>query len=100
MVNSMKKMICVVLATLMAMSVFAFAHAEEKSSLSDFSSRLQGNSNAQTETAEVFANEDDGMSFGPSVKIDDPFFQKVRSSAYVVENNYSKEANVMIELKL
>ena len=99
MVNSMKKMICVVLATLVAMSVFAFAHAEEKSSLSDFSSRLQGKSNAQTETAEASAAEDDGMSYGPSVKIDDPFFKKVRSSAYVVEDKYSKEANVMIELK-
>ena len=95
----MKKLICVVLAAMMVMSAFVFAHAEEKSSLSDFSSRLQGKNTAQTETAEVSSAEDDGVSYGPSVKVDDPFFKKVRSSAYVMEDKYSKEANVMIELK-
>lgn len=99
MVIGMKKWTCVVLAALMAMGAFAFAHAEEKSSLSDFSSRLQGKNDVQTETAEVSFAEDDGVSYGPSVKVDDPFFKKVRSSAYVVEDKYSKEANVMIELK-
>ena len=78
MVNSMKKLICVVLAAMMVMSAFVFAHAEEKSSLSDFSSRLQGKNTAQTETAEVSSAEDDGVSYGPSVKVVDPFFKKVR----------------------
>lgn len=94
----MKKIVSLCLAALM-ICLFAFASAEEKSSLSDFSSRLQGKNAAQTESASAPTGEDDGLSYGPSLKIDDPFFQKVRSSAYVVENNYSKEANVMIELK-
>ena len=33
------------------------------------------------------------------MKIEDPFFQKVRSSAYLTEDKYSREANVMIEVK-
>ncbi len=32
-------------------------------------------------------------------KIEDPFFQKVRSSTYLTEDKYSREANVMIEVK-
>ena len=95
----MKKMVSLILAIMMAAGSFAFAYAEEKSSLSDFSSRLQGKNTAQTETTQGLSGDDDGLSFGPSVKIDDPFFEKVRSSAYVVEDKYSKEANVMIELK-
>ena len=95
----MKKLFAIVLAAVMVMSVAALAAAEEKSSLSDFSSRLQGKNAAATETAEAPLGEDDGLSYGPALKISDPFYQKIRSSAYIVEDKYSKEANVMIELK-
>lgn len=45
------------------------------------------------------AQSEDESSYGKPVKIEDPFFQKVRSSAYLTEDKYSKEANVMIEVK-
>ena len=93
----MKKMVWM-LVMMLALGLTANAPAEEKNSLSDFTSRLQ-KGNAAQETAAVDTQEDDGLSFGPSLRVNDPFFQKVRSSAYLQENDYSREANVMIELR-
>ena len=90
------------LALVLAMSLSAaFAMAEETNSLKDFTSRLKGGT-VQAQTAEPetpAAQSDDESSYGKPVKIEDPFFQKVRSSAYLTEDKYSKEANVMIEVK-
>ena len=93
----MKKMVWM-LVMMLALGLAANAPAEEKNSLSDFTSRLQKGTAAQ-ETAAADTQEDDGLSFGPSLRMNDPFFQKVRSSAYLQENDYSREANVMIELR-
>ena len=87
-----------VLVMALVLGLAANALADEKNSLSDFSSRLQKGTAAQ-ETAAADTQEDDGLSFGPSLRVNDPFFQKVRSSAYMQETTYSKEANVMIELR-
>ena len=90
------------LALVLAMSLSAaFAMAEETNSLKDFTSRLKGGT-VQTQTAEPetpAAQSEDESSYGKPVKIEDPFFQKVRSSAYLLEDKYSREANVMIEVK-
>ena len=94
----MKRWIAFILAAVMIVSMTAFAAAEEKSSLSDFSSRLKGKV-TEAEQTEAAIGDDDGLSYGPPVKVQDPFFEKVRSSAYILEDKYSKEANVMIELK-
>ena len=90
------------LALVLAMSLSAaFAMAEETNSLKDFTSRLKGGA-VQTQTAEPetpAAQSEDESSYGKPVKIEDPFFQKVRSSTYLTEDKYSREANVMIEVK-
>ena len=90
------------LALVLAMSLSAaFAMAEETNSLKDFTSRLKGGT-VQTQTAEPetpAAQSEDESSYGKPVKIEDPFFQKVRSSTYLTEDKYSREANVMIEVK-
>ena len=95
----MKKWVSLALVTAMSLSA-AFAVAEESSSLKDFTGRLK-NSAVQEQTAqpEPATQSEDDNSFGQPVKIDDPFFEKVRSSAFVREDKYSKEANVMIEVK-
>lgn len=94
----MKKWICLAMALMLALTMTA-AFAE--GGLSDFSSRLLEKASKQEAPAEPMpepaAAEDN--SFGPRVTIDDPFFQKVRSSAYLNEDEYSNEANVMIELR-
>lgn len=94
----MKKYISCVVAILLMIVMATVAFAEGKSSLSDFSNRLK--KDAQTPMADAAATgEDDGISYGPAVKSDDPFFQKVQSAAYLREDKYSKEMNVFIELK-
>lgn len=93
----MKKLMCVCLVMILVLMA-AMASAEEKNSLSDFSNRLKKASVQETASAEDNA-EDDGVSYGPALKIDDPFFKKIRSSAYLHETEYSKEANVMIKLE-
>lgn len=93
----MKKWMCMVLAAVLCMSVMT-ALAEAKSTLGDFSSRLKKNAEVVEVPVETVVQEDDN-SFGPAVRINDPFYTKVRSSAYLYETDYSKEANVMIELK-
>ena len=94
----MKKWTCVFLMLALSLCGF-YAAAEEKNSLSDFSSRLQKGA-AQVEPApNGNPGEDDGLSYGPALRINDPFFEKIRSSAYLREDKYSREANVMIELK-
>lgn len=98
----MKKWISLLLAAVLVMGMSTLANAEEKKSLSDFSSRLL--KKAATEDAadagtEQETAQQDKTSFGTPVYVSDPFFEKVRSSAYLNEDKYSKEANVMIELK-
>lgn len=97
---AMKRRMTLALVLAMSMSA-AFAMAEEANSLKDFTSRLKGGT-VQTQTAEPetpAAQNEDESSYGKPVKIEDPFFQKVRSSAYLTEDKYSREANVMIEVK-
>lgn len=67
-------------------------------SLSDFANRLKKAAEPVSEAVEL-SGETDGLSFGPVVRSNDPFFEKVRSSAYLYEGKYSKEMNVLIELK-
>ena len=96
----MRKWVCVLLAVILCMSTMP-AMAEAGSKLGDFSNRLKKNAEAAAAAAvqtETPAEEADN-SFGPAVRVSDPFFAKVRSSAYLHETEYSREANVMIELK-
>lgn len=98
----MKKLICLFVAVMMMVVVMTSATAE--SALNDFSSRLlqkaAGQSAADAEpAAEPAAAPVEDNSFGTKVTIDDAFFAKVRSSAYLREDKYATEANVMIELK-
>lgn len=96
----MRKWICVLLAVVLCMGTMT-AMAEAGSKLGDFSNRLKKNAEAAAAAAvqtETPAEEADN-SFGPAVRVSDPFFAKVRSSAYLHETEYSREANVMIELK-
>lgn len=96
----MKKWVSLALVAAMSLSA-AFAVAEESSSLKDFTGRLKEGTvkeeAAEPETAEP-ESEEEG-SYGKPVKLDDPFFEKVRSSAYLTEDKYSRDANVMIEVK-
>ena len=109
----MKRWLCLALAAVLCVSAMA-ASAEAKSKLGDFSGRLKkGAAVVQTPAAEP---EDkpaeapaaapaevpaaaEGKNVGPEVRIDSAEFAKVRSSAYLNETSYTKEANVMIELK-
>jgi len=96
----MRKWVCVLLAVVLCMGTMT-AMAEAGSKLGDFSNRLKKNAEAAAAAAvqtETPAEEADN-SFGPAVRVSDPFFAKVRSSAYLHETEYSREANVMIELK-
>lgn len=93
-----KKWISAALAAALCVSA-AFAAAEE-GSLKDFTGRLKGAAVQAEATAEPgVEQEEDAGSFGRPVKLNDPFFEKVRSSAFMREDKYSKEANVMIEVK-
>lgn len=83
----MKRRMTLALVLAMSMSA-AFAMAEETNSLKDFTSRLKGGT-VQTQTAEPetpAAQSEDESSYGKPVKIEDPFFQKVRSSTYLLED--------------
>lgn len=93
----MKKWIGLVLAVFLCMSLASVA-AEEKNSVNDFANRLKKKTEITETKIENVAQEDEN-SFGPAVRINDPFYEKVRSSAYLHETDYSREANVMIELK-
>ena len=93
-----KKWFSAVLAA--ALSLTAVFAAAEESSLKDFTGRLMNGSAKQEATADAAVEQsEDAGSFGQPVKLDDPFFEKARSSAFVREDKYSKEANVMIEVK-
>ena len=104
----MKKWLCLMLAAVLCMSAMTVC-AEAKSKLGDFSGRLKKGPVVQSPAAQPEAAPEEapaaapvqveGKSVGPEVRIDSPDFVKVRSSAYLNENEYSKEANVMIELK-
>ncbi len=93
----MKKKMIVSAMLVLVMLTSVVACAEGNTSLSDFSNRLK--KPVQETVAPVMTGDDDGLSLGPAVKTEDPFFQKLRSSAYLREGKYSKEMNVMIELK-
>jgi len=101
----MKKRLCLMLAAVLCMSAMT-ACAEAKSKLGDFSSRLKKGvpvvqapaDEPEAAPAEAHVQEE-GKSVGPEVKVDSAEFEKVRSSAYLHETEYSREANVMIELK-
>jgi len=95
----MKKSLCVLLAAAMMLSLMTAAIAEEKSSIDSFASRLKKASEKLEKQNAVTEQAEDDNSFGPALRINDPFYQKVRSSAYLQEDRYSKEANVMIEIK-
>lgn len=92
----MKNWICLVLSLTMLLAMTTMASAE--SGLSDFSSRLLNMAGAAASVEEA-EDADADVSFGAPVYINDTFFEKVRSSAYLKEDKYSTEANVMIEIK-
>lgn len=94
----MKKRMFAIIMLVCTIAISIGASAEENGSLNDFANRLKKNASVETISATVEAAEDD-VSFGPALRMEDPFFQKVRSSAYLRETEYSREANVMIELK-
>lgn len=95
----MRNWICLMLALVMVLASMSVATAEN--SLSDFSNRLLGKASSAAAPAaeEAPAEEATDASFGVPVRVNDPFFAKVRSSAYLSEDKYGTEANVMIEMK-
>lgn len=95
----MKKKICLLLAAVLCVLMSTAALAEGTSKLNDFANRLKKVSEKKPAAEETAAEPVEDNSYGPALRIDDPFFQKVRSSAYLQENDYSREANVMIEVK-
>lgn len=95
----MKKTICLLLAAVLCMALSCAALAEGESKLSDFANRLKKVSENKPAEEVTDAVPAEDISYGPALRINDPFFQKVRSSAYLQENEYSREANVMIEVK-
>lgn len=100
----MKKWIAWMMCALLCLSA-GLAAAEETRYIERVQQRLQeAEQPAETksaEPAETAAPEAEvgGPNFGTDVRIDDPFFAKVRASAYLQEDEYSREANVMIEMK-
>lgn len=95
----MKKTICLLLAAVLCVAMSSAVLAQENSKLNDFANRLKKISDKKPAAEETAAEPVEDVSHGPALRIDDPFFQKVRSSAYLKENEYSREANVMIEVK-
>lgn len=94
----MKNWICLLLALVMVLATMSLASAE--GGLSDFSSRLLNKAGAATEpAAEDAAEQEQDVSFGVPVRVNDPFFAKVRSSAYLSEDKYGTDANVLLEMK-
>lgn len=89
----MKKLISLLLAVSLLM--LAAVACAENTNLNDFANRLKkaAEGNATEESANAYQN------YGPDMRINDAFYEKVRSSAYMREDKYSKNANVMMELK-
>ena len=95
----MKKLHCMILALVLVASMTAVAGAESANKLGDFANRLKKAAQQQAGTEEAAPAESVIESIGPDIRINDPFYQKVTSSAYLYESKYSKEANTLIELK-
>jgi len=96
----MKKLLCMLLMLALTVGMTAAAGAENDSKLGDFANRLKKAAQQQIAQEPEAAQEAEAdVSHGPALRINDPFYQKVRSSAYLQESKYSKEANVMIEVK-
>ena len=93
----MKKLLCMILVLVLVAGMAALASAESTNKLGDFANRLKkaAQQQAGTEEAAPAAIE----CIGPEMRIDDPFYEKVTSSAYLYESKYSKEVNNLIELK-
>lgn len=92
----MKKLICMLLVLTLCMSMTAVAGAAGKNSMDLFNAIMQtsgGKTDSAAETAQGSSAD-----FGVPVNIDDPFYEKVRSSSFV-RKEYSMEADVFIELK-
>lgn len=94
----MKKWMCILLT---AMLVFLMANvlAEGESSVDRFANRLKKASEKMEMQNPAIEMDEEDNSFGPALKIQDPFYKKIRSSAYMQKNTYSEQANVMIELQ-
>ena len=105
----MKKMICMLLA-LALLAVSCCAMAEGKSSAMDLMQKLKENaagklSVGKQETAPAEQTADwleapaASANVGPEVRFEDPFYENLRTAAYLHEDKYSKEGNVFIELR-
>ena len=110
----MKKWMCLFLAAVFCVCTMA-ALAEAKSKLEGVSGRLKkGIPSAQTPAVKLISDMEQAAAqteasntapasasnnYGPEIRINNPEFTKVRSSAFLNETPYTKEANVMIELK-
>ena len=107
----MKKVICMLLALL---AVSCCALAEEKSSAMDLMQKLKENAAGKLSLGRKGAGEDAEVpaeqgaeaaapaasaNVGPEVRFDDPFYESLRTAAYLHEDKYSKEGNVFIELR-
>ncbi|MBP3428905.1 MAG: hypothetical protein J6M47_11710 [Clostridia bacterium] len=105
----MKKMMCILLAMLL-IAASCFALAEEKTSALDVMQKLKqnaagklGKKSAPAETAQEAPAQEaapaQSANVGPEVRFDDPFYENLRTAAYLHEDKYSKEGNVFIELR-
>ena len=105
----MKKMMCILLAMLL-IAASCFALAEEKTSALDVMQKLKqnaagklGKKSAPAETAQEAPTQEaapvQSANVGPEVRFDDPFYESLRTAAYLHEDKYSKEGNVFIELR-
>lgn len=98
----MKKWMSMLLVLALLVGAASMASAAESDKLNDFATRLKKAAQDKTDEApaeDATAEEVLGLCFGPEMRINDPFYQKVRTSAYLSEDKYSREANVMIEVK-
>lgn len=89
----MKKLISQLLVV--SMMMLAAVACADSTNLSEFADRLM----KAAEGSETETNEPVYRDYGPEMRTNDAFFEKVRSSAYLREDKYSKSANVMMELK-
>ena len=107
----MKKWVCLILTVILCAGLMTAA-ADGKSSLSDFRNRLKNGSgqlkssaveevpeSPAQEVLESPAQENEEKNYGLDVWVNDPLYQKVRSSVYLNKDTYFSTAYVMIELK-
>lgn len=98
----MKKLISVTLVLMILMCMAGVAFADNGSALSDFASRLKKAAevgSGETAVQEAVQEEESEALREVKVRMEDSFYEKVRSSVFLKESDYASEANVLLEVK-